>query len=111
MHASGHEQARADDHLSNRRLHMEGFDHGSTFGYEESKDYDALGTRADEEVAVEFHTRWSAAALGVAVGTGRIALLLTKAGMRLDGIGLSRDVPEQFTGPSRRQSRVYERIL
>jgi len=54
---------------------MEGFDPKTSFGYDVSKRYDAL----------EF-----------AVGTGRIALPLTRAGVRVDGIELSTDMVDRM---------------
>jgi hypothetical protein len=67
---------------------MEGFDPTTSFGEEESKRYDATETRGDEEATVAFLARLAGGrdALELAVGTGRIALPLTAAGVRVDGI-------------------------
>ena len=68
---------------------MEGFD--PAFSYEESKRYDAVDTRGDEDETVAFLAALAGkgAALEFAVGTGRIALPLRRAGVRVDGIELS----------------------
>ena len=67
---------------------MEGFDPRTSFGYDVSKRYDAVDTRGDEEQTVAFLARLAGRrdALELAVGTGRIALPLTGAGVRVDGI-------------------------
>lgn len=67
---------------------MEGFDPKVSFGYETSKRYDALETRGDEEQTVAFLARLAGQreALEFAVGTGRIAVPLTRAGVRVRGI-------------------------
>ena len=70
---------------------MEGFDPWTSFGYEVSKRYDAVDTRGDEEQTVAFLAKLAGQrdALEFAVGTGRIALPLMRAGVRVDGIEMS----------------------
>lgn len=77
---------------------MEGFDPKTSFGHEVSKRYDAFETRGDEAETVEFLARRANGrdALEFAVGTGRIALPLTRAGVRVDGIELSPDMVERM---------------
>ncbi len=77
---------------------MEGFDPRTSFGYEESKRYDAVDTRGDEEETVAFLARLAGQrdALEFAVGTGRIALPLMRAGVRVDGIELSQDMVDRM---------------
>jgi SAM-dependent methyltransferase len=77
---------------------MKGFDPQTSFGYEVSKRYDATETRGDEEETVAFLAglAGSADALELAIGTGRIALPLTRAGVRVDGIELSRDMVDRL---------------
>jgi SAM-dependent methyltransferase len=77
---------------------MEGFDPRTSFGYEVSKRYDAVDTRGDEEETVAFLARLAGQhdVLEFAVGTGRIALPLTRAGVRVDGIELSRDMVDRM---------------
>jgi hypothetical protein len=55
---------------------MEGFDPRTSFGYDESKRYDAVDTRGDEGQTVAFLAQLARQrdALEFAVGTGRIAL-------------------------------------
>ncbi|HEV7757468.1 MAG TPA: class I SAM-dependent methyltransferase [Acidimicrobiales bacterium] len=67
---------------------MEGFDPTTSFGDEESRRYDALDTRGDEDETAAFLAALAGerAALELAVGTGRIALPLARAGVRVDGI-------------------------
>ena len=76
---------------------MEGFDPMTSFGYEISKRYDGSG-RGDEEDTVAFLSRLSGGgeALEFAVGTGRIALPLNAAGVRVDGIELSQDMVDRM---------------
>jgi SAM-dependent methyltransferase len=73
---------------------VEGFDPKTSFGYEESLRYDAVDTRGDEAETVAFLARLagSGGALELAVGTGRIALPLAAAGIRVDGIEQSPDM-------------------
>ena len=73
---------------------MEGFDPRTSFGYDESKRYDAVDTRGDEEQTVAFLAQLAGQrdVLEFAVGTGRSALPLVKAGVRVDGIQLSQDM-------------------
>jgi len=71
---------------------MEDFDPGSSFGYDVSKSYDdPVNTRGDEEQTVAFLAGLANGrdVLEFAVGTGRIALPLRAAGVRVDGIELS----------------------
>lgn len=67
---------------------MKGFDPKTSFGYEASRDYDAVDTRGDEDATVSSLAGLAsgAEALEFAVGTGRIALPLWAAGVRVDGI-------------------------
>jgi SAM-dependent methyltransferase len=71
---------------------MEGFDPKTGFGYETSMRYDAVETRGDEQETVAFLAPLAGQrdALEFAIGTGRIALPLTRAGVRVDGIEQSR---------------------
>jgi SAM-dependent methyltransferase len=77
---------------------MEGFDPGTSFGYEVSKRYDADSNRGDEEETVAFLARLAGRrdALELAVGTGRIALPLAAAGVRVDGIEPSQDMVDRM---------------
>lgn len=77
---------------------MEGFDPKVSFGYETSKRYDALETRGDEEQTVAFLARLAGRqeALEFAIGTGRIALPLTRAGVRVDGIEQSQHMVDRM---------------
>jgi SAM-dependent methyltransferase len=70
---------------------VEGFDPKTSFGEQASKRYDAIDTRGDEEETVAFLARLAAGrdTLELAVGTGRIALPLTRTGVRVDGIEMS----------------------
>ena len=71
---------------------MEDFDPRTSFGYDESKRYDTVDARGDEEETVVFLAGLAGqrSALELAVGTGRIALPLMAAGVRVDGIELLR---------------------
>lgn len=77
---------------------MERFDPATSFGYEVSKRYDADDTRGDEEPTVAFLAGIAGqrAALEFAVGTGRIAVPLAQAGVRVDGIELSRHMIDRM---------------
>lgn len=77
---------------------MEGFDPKTSFGYDESKRYDAVDTRGDEEETVAFLAQLAGQqdALEFAVGTGRIALPLSRAGVRVDGVELSQDMVDRM---------------
>jgi SAM-dependent methyltransferase len=70
---------------------MEGFDPRTSFGYDVSKRYDAVDTRGDEGQTVAFLAQLAGQrnALEFAIGTGRIALPLMAAGVRVDGIEMS----------------------
>ena len=76
---------------------MEGFDPATSFGYEVSKRYDE-DARGDEEETVAFLARLAGQrdTLEFAVGTGRIALPLMAAGVRVDGIELSQDMVDRM---------------
>ena len=76
---------------------MEGFDPATSFGYEVSKRYDE-DARGDEEETVAFLARLAGQgdALEFAIGTGRIALPLMAAGVRVDGIELSPDMVDRM---------------
>src|SRR6516165_691254 len=65
---------------------MKGFDPATSFGYEESRRYDAVEVRGDEQQTVAFLARLAGQrnALEFAVGTGRIALPLMRAGVQVD---------------------------
>lgn len=78
-------------------MDVEGFDPKTSFGYEISKRYDA-GPRGDEAETVAFLARLAGArdALEFAVGTGRVALPLARAGVRVDGIELSQDMVDRL---------------
>jgi len=77
---------------------MKGFDPRTSFGHETSRDYDAVSKRGDEEETVAFLAGLAGGgeALELAVGTGRIALPLVKAGVRVDGIELSKDMVDRM---------------
>ena len=67
---------------------MEGFDPKTSFGHDVSMRYEAEDTRGDEEQTVAFLARLAGQqeALEFAVGTGRIALPLRRAGVSVDGM-------------------------
>ncbi|HEY1628152.1 MAG TPA: class I SAM-dependent methyltransferase [Streptosporangiaceae bacterium] len=73
---------------------MQGYDPRMAFDDEISRRYDAEDLRGDEGETVAFLAKLAAGgdALEFAVGTGRIALPLTQAGVRVDGIELSPDM-------------------
>ena len=77
---------------------MKGFDPATSFGYEESRRYDAVEVRGDEQQTVAFLARLAGQrnALEFAVGTGRIALPLMRAGVQVDGIELSPDMVDRL---------------
>ncbi len=77
---------------------MHGFDPKTSFGYETSKRYVAREARGDEEETVAFLARLAGGqdALEFAVGSGRIALPLTRAGVRVDGIEQSRHMVDRM---------------
>jgi hypothetical protein len=76
---------------------MDGFDPKTSFGYEVSKRYNTHA-RGDEEETIAFLARLAGqqGALEFAIGAGRIALPLTKAGVHVDGIELSRDMVDRM---------------
>jgi hypothetical protein len=99
---------------------MEGFDPRQSFGYEVSQRYDTQ-PRGDERDTVAFLAKLADGgnALEFAVGTGRIALPLREAGVRVEGIELSQAMlrlrerwggwhGEPFTASSWRHVSVYE---
>ncbi|GGS57517.1 class I SAM-dependent DNA methyltransferase [Actinokineospora fastidiosa] len=67
---------------------MRGFDPRTSFGEKDAVGYDASSVRGDEAETVRFLAGMAAGrdALEFAVGTGRIALPLRAAGVRVDGI-------------------------
>lgn len=73
---------------------MQGYDPLLAFGDEVSRRYDAEDTRGDEADTVAFLAGLAGGrdVLEFAVGTGRIALPLTREGVRVDGIELSPDM-------------------
>ena len=77
---------------------MEGFDPHTCFGYETSQRYDAIETRGDEQETVAFLARLARQrdALEFAIGTGRIALPLTGAGVNVDGLEQSRHMVDRM---------------
>jgi SAM-dependent methyltransferase len=77
---------------------MEGFDPRTSFGYETSRRYDALGTRGDEQETVAFLARLAGGrdVLEFAIGTGRIALPLARAGVHVDGIEQSQHMLDRM---------------
>src|SRR4051794_8996643 len=76
---------------------MDGFDPKSSFGLETSRRYDEF-PRGDELDTVAFLTELAAGrdALEFAVGTGRIALPLAEAGVRVDAIEQSRHMVDRL---------------
>jgi SAM-dependent methyltransferase len=76
---------------------MEGFDPKNSFGYEVSQRYDTH-PRGDENETVAFLAKLAAGgdALELAVGTGRIALPLSAAGVNVDGIELSQAMVDRM---------------
>ncbi len=77
---------------------MEGFDPKTSFGCETSKRYVAREARGDEQETVAFLARLAGRrhALELAVGTGRIALPLMRAGVGVDGIEQSQDMVDRM---------------
>jgi hypothetical protein len=77
---------------------MEGFDPAASFGHDASLRYDADSVRGDEDETVSFLAQLAGgrAALELAVGTGRVALPLTRAGVPVDGIELSQDMVDRM---------------
>ncbi|HEX4832982.1 MAG TPA: class I SAM-dependent methyltransferase [Trebonia sp.] len=73
---------------------MRDYDPARAFDDEVSRRYDEEDARGDEAETVAFLARLAAGgdALELAIGTGRIALPLTEAGVRVDGIELSADM-------------------
>ena len=81
------------------------FDPARSFGYEVSMRYDGPEGRGDEEATVAFLARLAGQArpgtrepdaLELAIGTGRIALPLAAAGVRVDGVELSQDMVDRM---------------
>lgn len=77
---------------------MEGFDPKMSFGDETSRRYDALETRGDEPETVAFLARLAGGrdALEFAIGTGRIALPLARAGVPVEGIEQSQEMVDRM---------------
>jgi SAM-dependent methyltransferase len=77
---------------------MEGFDPRASFGYDVSMRYDGVDGRGDEAETIAFLARLAGQtdALEFAVGTGRVALPLNEAGVRVDGIELSQDMVDRM---------------
>ena len=77
---------------------MEGFDPATSFGDKESKRYDAVSVRGDEEQTVAFLAQLAGGrdALELAIGTGRIAVRLAATGVRVDGIEISQDMVDRM---------------
>jgi SAM-dependent methyltransferase len=76
---------------------LDEFDPKTSFGYAVSKRYDD-SLRGDETETVAFLARLAGrrAALEFAVGTGRIALPLARAGVPVDGIEQSQDMVDRM---------------
>ncbi|MGD7788315.1 class I SAM-dependent DNA methyltransferase [Propionibacteriaceae bacterium Y1700] len=74
---------------------MDGFDPATSFGADAAARYDDE-PRGDEELVVRFLAELAGdqRALEFAIGTGRIALPLSRAGVDVDGIELSPDMVE-----------------
>src|SRR5690606_37149818 len=77
---------------------MQDFDPASSFGHDVSTRYDAESVRGDEDDTVAFLARLARGrdALELAIGTGRIALPLARAGIRVDGIELSQEMVDRM---------------
>lgn len=77
---------------------MQGFDPRTSFGYDVSRRYDEDSRRGDEAETVAFLAGQAGrrGALEFAAGTGRIALPLTEAGVRVDGIEQSQDMVDRM---------------
>lgn len=76
---------------------MKGFDPATSFGPEVAAHYDD-DLRGDEAETVDFLAGLATdgTALELAIGTGRIALPLSRRGVRVDGIELSADMVERL---------------
>lgn len=76
---------------------MDGFDPATSFGPQVAHSYDDQ-LRGDESETVAFlaELATNGAALEFAIGTGRIAMPLVDAGVRVDGIELSPDMVTQL---------------
>jgi len=77
---------------------MQRFDPRTSFGYQTSLAYDAIDARGDEEETVVCLAELAGMgeALELAVGTGRIALPLWEAGVRVDGIEQSQHMVDRM---------------
>ncbi|HEX5878587.1 MAG TPA: class I SAM-dependent methyltransferase [Actinomycetota bacterium] len=77
---------------------MKGFDPSTSFEDATSRNYDAVSMRGDEDETVAFLAGLAGDrdALELAVGTGRVALPLRAAGVRVDGIELSQDMVDRM---------------
>ena len=76
---------------------MKDFNPASSFGYAVSRRYDEH-LRGDEAETVAFLSRMAdgRGALEFAIGTGRVALPLSRTGVRVDGIELSLDMVDRM---------------
>ena len=77
---------------------MDGFDPKTSFGYDTSRRYVAGEARGDEEDTLAFLARLAGQqdALEFAVGTGRIALPLSRAGVPVHGIEQSQHMVDRM---------------
>jgi hypothetical protein len=77
---------------------MDGFDPKTSFGHQTSLRYLASETRGDEDETVAFLAQLAGlhGALELAVGTGRIALPLSRAGLPVDGIEQSQHTVDRM---------------
>jgi SAM-dependent methyltransferase len=77
---------------------MDGFDPRTSFGDEISRRYVASEERGDEEDTVAFLAEQTGGedALEFAVGTGRIAVPLSRAGVRVDGVEQSQHMVDRM---------------
>ena len=75
---------------------MKGFDPKTSFRGDIARTYDDGGGRGDEDETVRFLAGLADNALEFAVGTGRIALPLRAAGVRVEGIEQSPSMVEQL---------------
>lgn len=77
---------------------VDGFDPKESFGNDVSKRYDEEDTRGDEDETVQFLAECARGrdTLEFAVGTGRIAIPLSKTGIHVEGIELSQHMVERM---------------
>jgi SAM-dependent methyltransferase len=76
---------------------MQGFNPATSFGHDVSYRYDSH-PRGDEAETVAFLSRMAGGrdTLEFAIGTGRVALPLSRTGVRVDGIELSQDMVDRL---------------